>query len=232
MRRAGFALAGFVATGVSLATNGRVPFTAEELPTAKEAFVEASTSALAFSNMAFCFSSSLARIGMRSSGMGLLSCQVVSDMAECNQKGTNLERLAELDQIRLALVHLALCQRLLSLSEALLLVGHKVAEASNEAIGGLYSRQFRKAVVERFDAYFRLCWCTSCTGTRSRGQRSSLRRFGHLFSCWLGCSRRDSWARCGLRGRRCRPTRRSILTSARWHICIGAANNRRIPEKS
>lgn len=61
------------------------------------------------------------------------------------KKGKNLEGFAELDQIRFALIHLVLCQRLLSLSEALPLVGHKVAEASNEAIGRLYSRQFSKS---------------------------------------------------------------------------------------
>jgi hypothetical protein len=84
---AGFALAGFAATGVSLATDGRTPFTAEELPTAKGALEEASASALAFSNIAFCFSSSLARIGMRSSGMGLLSYRDVRIMGQCNRKG-------------------------------------------------------------------------------------------------------------------------------------------------
>jgi hypothetical protein len=56
---------------------------------------------------------------------------------------------------------------LLSLGEALLLVGHKVAEASNEAIGLLRSDQFRKKVVETLDAYLRLCRCTPCNGTRS-----------------------------------------------------------------
>ena len=63
------------------------------------------------------------------------------------ERGRNLERLAELDQIRLSLVHLILCQRLLSLSQALLLVGNKVAETPNEAIGGLYSRQLRKITI-------------------------------------------------------------------------------------
>src|SRR5258706_9831598 len=61
-------------------------------------------------------------------------------------RGRNLECLAELDQIRLALVHLTLCQRLLSLSQALLLVGNKVTETPNEAIGGLYGRQLRKKI--------------------------------------------------------------------------------------
>jgi hypothetical protein len=59
-------------------------------------------------------------------------------------RGRDLERLAELDQIRLALVHLTLCQRLLSLSQALLLVGHKVAEAPNKTIGGLYKCQLKE----------------------------------------------------------------------------------------
>lgn len=71
--------------------------------------------------------------------------------------GRNLERLAELDQIRLALVHLTLRQRLLSLSQALLLVGNKVAETPNEAIGGLYSRQLRRINVGILGAYLR--WC-------------------------------------------------------------------------
>ena len=79
--------AGLVATEVSLATIGRAPFTAEELSPAEEALAEASASALAFSNMALCFSSSLARIGMRSGGMGFVSCQGVSIMAQCNLKG-------------------------------------------------------------------------------------------------------------------------------------------------
>lgn len=43
---------------------------------AMERVAVAAASALAFSTMAFCFPSSFARIGTRSSGMGLLSCRV------------------------------------------------------------------------------------------------------------------------------------------------------------
>ena len=89
--------------------------------------------------------------------MGLLSYQGVKNMSQFNRKRKNLERLAELDQIRLSLVHLTLCQRLLSLSQALLLVGNKVAETPNEAIGGLYSRQLIKLTVNPLGAY--LCRC-------------------------------------------------------------------------
>lgn len=72
---------------MSLATDGRALLVVVELPTVEEALAEASASALAFSNMAFCFSSSLARIGMRSSGMGLLSYQGVRNMSQFNRKG-------------------------------------------------------------------------------------------------------------------------------------------------
>jgi hypothetical protein len=66
-----------------------------------------------FSLMARCFSSSLARMGTRSSGMGLLSWVV--DQYGCRpkkQSGTYLETLTELDEVCHPFVHVALDQRL------------------------------------------------------------------------------------------------------------------------
>lgn len=95
---------------------------------------------VAFSRIAFCLSSSLARMGTRSSGIGLLSCrgEKVSRVSiECVMM-INLETLAELDQLRHAFVHLAFHQCLTFLSQSLLLVGDEVAECWKGIRGRLY----------------------------------------------------------------------------------------------
>ena len=84
----------------------------------------------AFSLIAFCLSSSLAKIGTRSSGIGLLSCGACEHVRNFGYiMGAYLEALAELDEFCYTLLHFVLHQCLLLLSEPLLFIGDEVTES-------------------------------------------------------------------------------------------------------
>jgi hypothetical protein len=83
---------------------------------------------LAFSLIARCLSLSFARIGTRSSGIGLFSCQSHKRLCTDDELEAHLEILAKLDQFGLAFIHVALDKRLAFSGEALSFVGNKSNE--------------------------------------------------------------------------------------------------------
>lgn len=135
-------------------------------------------SSLAFSMIWRWRPSSFARIGTRSSGMGLLSYTTRHTQhthSNINRKSgaTHLEALAELDEVCHALVHVALHERLALLSQTLLLVLHKVAERRERV-----RRRLRALAVRRRRR--RLARRRACAGGgKSRAVGPVQRELGH-----------------------------------------------------
>ena len=110
-------------------------------PIARALVEDASRSDLSF--IAFCFSLSFARIGTKSSGIGLLSCKCQTEPTQPIRK-TYLERLAELDQLRQPLIHFVLDESLPLLRQPLLLIGDEISECGKRVGGRLEKSQHRR----------------------------------------------------------------------------------------